>query len=727
MSAGGRVDLTVFTPAARQAFQHAVHEAHLLHSGYLGVEHLFLGVLAAGGSAMRRVFEEAGLDPERLERVIRGWLRTDPQRRAEGEFPITPRLERVQGAALLQAAQHGSDHLGPVDLMAAIVAEARAATTRILVSLRGDQLRGLRAGLRELQLANSGEESQQDLPSLTRFGIDLSEEAALRDSPVLGREAVLAAVMARIESGDRPVILGEPGVGKGALIRGLARALREPGGPERLRKLRLIEISQESLRFGLRRGPSAPDQVAELLAEAEQDERVLLFLRDIDLLLEDREDGVDRPLRDAITRGSLRCIASATLGGWSRLESQEPAVSSRLVEVEAAEPSASVALRILHLVRGEQEDFHRVVILEEAVRAALVLARRFLPERRLPGKAIEVLEQACAQPVLAGLAPREDGAPATPQGPASPREIGTAQVAEAVSRASGVPVARILARPVEVVEGLEAELEAAVVGQADARAKAVEAVRQGRHTEFGPRISLLLLGPAGVGKYELARCLANRLYGHPQRILRLDMEEYAGSESLLELTGDPAARGFGREGLLVGRLRRAPWSMLYLDHVDRADSGFLEVLAAALESGTLAAANGHRAQMEHATLILASHEEEAEVVESLPASLRRQLDATLRFHPLGEEELHEVGGRRLRRLQAELRDRGVELNWHPAVLEFLVGAGADRAHGARTLLRAVDRHFTRPVRRLLHEDPAPRGLRAELRQGQVVFLADDPL
>jgi len=727
---GGRVDLTVFTPAARQAFHQGVREARLLRSGYLGVEHLFLGALATGGPELRQAFERAGLDPERIERVIRGWLRTDPQRRTEAEIVLTPRLERVQGGALLLAARSGRDHLGPADLVAAVLDEPRAATTRILRSLREHDFEDLRRQVVELLSRFPGEDSEHDPDPLLRFGFDLSEEAALRPTPVIGREELLASVIVRLESGDAPVIVGERGVGRGALVRGLAETMRARGGLERLRKLRLVELGPDSLRLGLLSGRSASDQVERLLELAWQDPKVLLFLRDLDHLLEDDEDGLDAPVRAAITRGRIRCVASTTPGGWSWLESHEPAVAGRLVAVEAAEPPAGVVLRILNQVAQGQSSFHGVRILEEGVRAALVLSARFLPDRRLPGKAIELLDQACAQPVLAGLAPRQDfaqaeAAPARPSGAAldPAREIGAQEIAAAVARASGVPAARVLAGPKEVVDGLDQALAAEVVGQEEALGRVSRAVRSARFSDFGPRVSLLLLGPAGVGKFHLARTLAEHLYGLRQRVLRLDMEEYRDPGCLAELTGDPAARGFGREGVLVGWLRRAPWSLVYLDHAELADPGFLQVLARGLEEGFLLSAAGHRAEMEHATLVLASHQPDQEVREALPEPLWTQLDATARFAALSPSDLCEILERRLQLTASELESRGIGLVVEAEVKQSLLDAGADTAHGARPLLRALDRRVLRPLRHQLETDASPRLLRAVLRHGEVEFLS----
>ncbi|MBC8327946.1 MAG: ATP-dependent Clp protease ATP-binding subunit [Planctomycetes bacterium] len=720
---GGRVDLTVFAPAARQAFHQAVREARLLRSGYLGVEHLFLGTLLAGGHPLRLAFERAGLDPERLERVIRGWLRTDPQRPANSEFVVTPRLERVQGAALLAAARCGRDHLGPIELMVAILDEPRAATTRILRSLRARSFDGLRLEVGELLLRQVGEDTQHDPDPLLRFGFDLSEEAASRDVPVIGRETALAAIMVRLECGDCPVIVGEEGIGKGALVRGLAALMRAQGGLERLRSLRLVELCPDSLRLGLRTGPPAPEQVSRLLEEAWQDPRVVLFLRDLDHLLDDNEDGIDAPVRAAITRGKIRCVASTTPGGWSWLESQEPAVTARLVAVEAEEPPAGVALRILNQVGLEQGAFHGVKILEEAVRAALVLSARFLPDRRLPGKAIELLDQACAQPVLAGLAPRQDFHQAGEvESRQPPRQIGAGEIAAAVARASGIPAARVLAGPREVVAGLGEALSSAIVGQTAAVEQVVRAVQAGRITEYGPRVSLLLLGPSGVGKFGLARELAGHLYGLPQRVLRLDMEEYNGAESLAELTGDPGAHGFGREGVLVARLRRAPWSLIYLDHAERAAPAFLDVLATGLEEGHLDSPVGHRAAMEHATLVLASREPAEVLQEVLPPRLLAQLDATACFTALSPADLVVILERRLGRLISEMEEQGIVLKLDAQVHDLLLERGGSTTHGARTLLHTVDRLFLRPLRLSLGAESAPRHLEAVVRHGEIAFL-----
>lgn len=718
MILGGRVDLSSFSPAARQVFAAALHEAQRLGTGYVGVDHLFLALLAAGGGDLRAAFAAAGLDPERLVRVVGGWLRAERAPAGGGPPLFTPRLERVQAAAHLLAARRGRSALVPAELAEALLDDSRAATTRILAAYRPERLPALRQDLARIAEAARDDESSPDDP-LARFGT--TPAPAAEENAVLGRDELLGEILARLARGELPIWVGEEGVGRRALVQGLAAALGRPGAPARLHGRRLVEVGPDSLHRGLLAGVAPSAQVESLLARAAADERVLLFLRDLDRLLAASDLGVAAQFRAALLRGEPMAVASTTPGGWAALLGQEPRLARRLAPLAAEEPPARIVLQVLQRVARAQESFHRTRILPEALRAAVVLSARFLPERRLPGKAIEVLEQACAWPILAGLAPRQSG-PET--APATPRPVRAREVAEAVARASGVPIARVLAAPREVRAGLGEALRAALVAQAETVTAVEEALRPGLRLHRA-RAVLLLLGPPGVGKSELAVALAAHLYGSAQRVARFDLAEHRGDADLPELLGEARAHGLGREGALVACLRRAPWSLLYFDHVEAAAPRLLAALAEALAAGELHSAAGPRASLEHAVLAFASCEPEERVRAALPAALLARVDAAARFAPLGPAELRAVLARRLDATAAELWEQGASLRVDPEVLEHLLARGDDGGHGARPCLRAFHHLFLVPLRRESSRSEAPRPLLAVIRHGEIAFLRDE--
>jgi ATP-dependent Clp protease ATP-binding subunit ClpC len=554
-------------------------------------------------------------------------------------------------------------------------------------------------------------------PLLASIGRNLvALAAAQRIDPVFGRDKEIEQILDVLgrRRANNPLLVGPPGVGKTAIVEGLALAMVRPGTrtPGLEGKL-LIEVSAGSLVSGAGVRGAVADRVRRLRDEVARSEgRILLFLDEIHAIAgSEGLDDVAGELKSALARGELSCIGATTEAEYRKYIERDPALARRFTRVDVEEPDPESAIRILERIAPRYEIHHAVAYDPEAIRAAVELSVRFLPERYLPDKALATLDLAAARVARAGGS-----------------IVGVEAVARVISDEAHVPVERLLMRDADRLLALESYLEARVVGQREPIARIADALRKGAAGFRGKRPlgTFLLLGPTGVGKTETAKAIADLLFG-PQGMARFDMSEYSEPHAVARLLGAPPGYvGYEEGGQLTERVRRRPYQLVLLDEIEKAHPDVLLALLPLLDEGRLTDGRGRTVDFTNTVIVMTSNlgahaaaparaigfgAETGEVAaaaaeraiaaarKALPPELWNRIDEPLFFSPLSERAVRTIAGRMLDHV-AEIvhREHDVELTFDPSALDALIAAGGfDPALGARPMRRVVGRLVEAPL------------------------------
>jgi ATP-dependent Clp protease ATP-binding subunit ClpC len=561
-------------------------------------------------------------------------------------------------------------------------------------------------------------------PKLNRYGRDLTEDArAGRLDPVIGRDDEVAQVLEVLarRSKNNPVLLGDPGVGKTAIVEGIANRLVADDGsvPESLRGRRIVSLDLAGMVAGTQYRGQFEQRLTDVIDEVlAADRDVILFLDELHQVIgagsaQGAPMDAATMLKPALARGGLQVIGATTLDEYRRYIERDAALERRFAPITVAEPSVADTVSILLGLRGHYADHHRVTITDEACVAAAELSDRYLTDRFLPDKAIDLVDRASARVRMR-----------SPE--AAQPDVDADAVAEVVAAATGIPVARLTELDRKRLLDLEDALRARVVGQDDAVEAVADAVRAGRAglTHPGrPVGSFLFVGPTGVGKTELAQALAEALFGASDRLVRLDMGEYSERHSVSRLVGAPPGYvGHDDPGQLTEAVRRTPYTVLLLDEIEKAHPEVVNILLGVLDAGRLTDARGRMVNFANTVIIMTSnlgaHELLAaaaagrtvdEVREPLLSQVRlhfrpeflNRLDEIVLFAALGPEQIRAVTRLMLAQTTDRLAAQGVTLVVDDAGVDWLAARGYQPEYGARPLRRAIGRELERRLSRML--------------------------
>lgn len=618
---------------------------------------------------------------------------------------------------------------------------------------------------REPEHAGSPAEDQE--PSeriLDRLGRDLTALArAGKLDPLIGRREELRRLGRILLQRRKPsaILVGDPGVGKTCLVEGLAQQIVAEDGPVRFRSARVVELAIGDLVAGTKYRGEMEERVQRLIQELQEEDDLILFLDELHLVMglgrtENSNVDVANLLKPILARGGVRLIGATTPEEYERHVARDRAFARRFEVVWIEEPSREETMLILARLRGEFEEHHQVTIEDSAFEASVDLSRRYLPERRLPDKALDLIDQACARSVLGTFRSSAE----------APRnlKIGRDQIADVVAERCRVPRDRLLADDAARLDGLGAALRERVIGQEsviEALVGALRSARAGLHSPDRPLASFLFVGPSGVGKTELAKALAEYLFDDDQLLLRIDMSEMMERHSVSKLIGAPPGYvGHGEEGQLTGPIRRTPYAVVLLDEVEKAHPQILDVLLQLLDEGRVTDALGRPASYREAIVIMSSNlgagpeaqargglgfggpgaaafgggiQERSAMREALEEQLRPELlnriDRVLEFAPLDLATLEAVVQREVELLQKRLGTR-VVVEVNDEARRALAERGYDPRYGARELRREVEVTLSQPLAEALisGELPAKSIARLVVEEGELVltFPASSP-
>lgn len=703
-----------YTQKAAAVLARARQEAEALGHSFTGTEHLILAMLADGSNVGAAILRTHRVTLTRFRQGVLDELgRSAPSQL--GEDSATPALIRIRQAAERAA---GEQPVSSEGLLCAVLGDPQCGASVLLRGM-GISLNSLRCACVQEQQDMPGSPAfdRRACPALAKYARHLTDPlTAERFDPLIGRERELGRLMQILlrRSKNNPVLTGAAGVGKTAIVEGLAARILRGTVPPALTGKAILSLDLTALLAGARYRGDFEERLKACIDEAAGDSSLLLFIDELHMIAGTgaAEGAVDAAniLKPQLARGTLRIIGATTADEYRRRIEPDAALARRFQPVAVAEPDAEEAAVMLNGLRRHYEAYHHVAISQEAIRAAVTLSVRYLHDRALPDKALDLLDEACAAKRLAAGA---EDAPA----------VGRTDIAEAAAQKTGIPAETLTASEAQRLLHLEDALKRRVIGQDAAISAAADAIRRSRsglRRRGRPVGAFLFLGATGIGKTELARCIADELYAGS--CIRTDMSEYMEKHAAARLIGAPPGyAGYGESMTLAERVRRAPYSLLLFDEIEKAHPDVLSLLLQILEDGRLTDGSGITADFSECMVILTSNigaellqtcaigfadpadtepQQQARLLSELRRTMKpellNRLDAAIVFRKLDHGDLS-----RIARLQlSDLADRaaacGTALTWTPEAEAFLA-AQADTAHGGARAVRTALTQYAEPL------------------------------
>ncbi|MEU6023703.1 ATP-dependent Clp protease ATP-binding subunit [Micromonospora sp. NPDC047134] len=802
-----RVDITrLMTADAREMLADAARRAAQRKSNDLDTDHLLWAALQR--EPLQDLVRRAGADPDTLINALGGRGDGAPRGEVPHNLSLTPAAKR----ALLDAHQlsraMGANYIGPEHILMALPLNPESPAGRMLAAGR-IQPESLQAANAERgPMANP--RPDRGTPTLDQYGQDLTELARNDQiDPVIGRTAEIeqAVEILSRRTKNNPVLIGEAGVGKTAIVEGLAERICDGDVPQTLLGKRVIQLDLAGLVAGTRYRGDFEERLKKVIDEIRAHrEELIIFLDEIHTLVgaggAGSEGGMDASnmLKPALARGELRVIGATTLDEHRRSIEKDAALARRFQPVFVPEPSVEDTVAILRGLRDRYEAHHQVRFTDEALVAAAELSDRYITDRYLPDKAIDLIDQAGARVRLRTRTPAADVRDLEQQleevrrdkeqavadeqyerasalrdrvaeleeqvgrargedgGANQVPEVGSEEIAEVVSRATGIPVSQLTEEERDRLLRLEGHLHQRVIGQDDAVNAVAEAVRRSRTGLADPNRpmgSFLFLGPTGVGKTELARALAEALFGEADRMVRVDMSEFQERHTVSRLVGAPPGYvGYEEAGQLTEAVRRRPYAVVLLDEIEKAHPDVFNILLQVLDDGRLTDSQGRTVNFKNTVLIMTSNlgselitgtqrsvgfgagapgesQENDELRERLMRRLKEnfrpeflnRIDEVIIFRRLEAEQLRQITGLMLEETRRRLHAQDIEVDFTTAGVDWLAEHGYQPEFGARPLRRVIQREVDNQLSRMLLEQQVSPGQRVivDAREGHLDF------
>ncbi|MFF3784548.1 ATP-dependent Clp protease ATP-binding subunit [Streptomyces sp. NPDC001933] len=766
----------LLTESARELIGRATTRATEDGSRDLDTEHLLWA--ATQVDPARTLLEQAGADPDELAKRIAEVLPGESAT-PSAEPSLTPSAKRVLLQAYERSQAAGVSYIGPEHILGALLDTQESGAARMLGAYGTDTGRLRREAENAARAEGTPAGGTSDTPTLDQYGRDLTEEAkAGKLDPVVGRAEEIeqtVEVLSR-RSKNNPVLIGEPGVGKTAIVEGIAQRIVAGDVPRTLKDKRVIALDLSGLVAGSQYRGQFEERLKNVIEEVSAAaDSTILFIDELHTVVGAGASGegamdAGNMLKPALARGELHVVGATTIDEYRKHIEKDAALERRFQPVMVPEPTVEETIQILEGLRDSYEAHHQVRFADEALVAAAELSDRYISDRFLPDKAIDLMDQAGArvrlrslgrstevvsrEDRLAKLKREKDEAVASEDfekasglktqiaeteaelaGIEERREgvmdVTTADIADVVSRRTGIPVAQLTASEKEKLLKLEDALHSRVVGQDEAVTAIAQAVRRNRAGMGDPDRpvgSFLFLGPTGVGKTELAKALAELLFGDEHRMVRFDMSEFQEKHTVSRLVGAPPGYvGHEEAGQLTEKVRRQPYSVLLFDEVEKAHPDVFNTLLQVLDDGRLTDAQGRTVDFRHTVVIMTSNigaqrilahkGDVSEIRDDLMGDLRghfppeflNRVDETIIFHGLDKDDLGLIVDLMLDGSKRRVRAQGMELEITEAAKKLLVAHGHQPEFGARPLRRTIQTELDNRIASLLLSDEAEPG------------------
>ena len=791
-----------FTERAQKVLVLAQEEARRFNHSFVGTEHLLLGLVREGEGIAAKALLSLGVELNSVRLQVERMIgKGDAVLPAQG-VNYTPRAKKVIELAIEEGQALGHNYVGTEHLLLGLLREGEGIAAQVLTNMGVDLLKARKSVLALLgepdrsAAAESGRSSAAT-PTLDQFGRDLTKMAREgKLDPVIGRSTEIERVIQVLSrrTKNNPCLIGEPGVGKTAIAEGLAQHIVEGKVPETLKDKRVVALELAAVVAGTKYRGEFEERLRKLMDELRQAGNVIVFIDELHTIIGAgaAEGAIDAAniLKPALARGELQTIGATTLDEYRKHIERDPALERRFQPITVGEPTKEESLEILKGLRDRYEAHHRVKITDEALSAAVNLSDRYITDRFLPDKAIDLVDEAAsrvrmkahtAPPNLKERQEQLDTLRQEKEAAVKSQEFELAaqlrdkeqqlkkelqdlkkeweqqqltdthsvteeDIAQIVASWSGIPVQQLAQEETERLLKMESILHQRLIGQeeaVEAVSRAIRRARAGLKDPKRPIGSFIFLGPTGVGKTELARALAESLFGDEDAMIRLDMSEYMEKHTTARLVGSPPGYvGYEEGGQLTEKVRRKPYSVVLFDEIEKAHPEVFNVLLQVLEDGRLTDGKGRTVDFRNTVLIMTSNVGASELKKQASLGFRpddrnktyedlknkvldelkrvfrpeflNRVDETIVFHPLEEEHLSKIVTLMLEELKRRLAGFGIGLEVAEEAKLLLAKEGYDPTYGARPLRRVIQRR--------LEDEISERMLQGEFSQDDTIFV-----
>ena len=774
-----------FTNRAKKSIEIADDISLELGHNYIGTEHMLYGLIKEGEGIASKVLTNKGITEEKVEKKIEEMLGKGKE--IKQSLGFTPRAKRVLENAFLEARKIGYNFIGTEHLLLAILKEKDCIATRIITDLNVEISKIYN------EIANVINEDDEKItykektktginnstPTLNQFGEDITTKAEEgKFDNVVEREKEIERIIQILSrrTKNNPCLIGEPGVGKTAVVEGLAEKIASGDVPETLKEKRIFSMDISGMVAGAKYRGDFEERIKKALAEVKKVENIILFIDEVHTIVGAgaAEGAIDASniLKPLLARGDIQLIGATTIDEYRKYIEKDTALERRFSIVDIEEPTQKQTIEILKGIRDKYEAHHNVKITDEAINSAVALSSRYITDRFLPDKAIDLIDEASSQVRMkiynepdeikllqekidiiskekeeavynqefekaAQIRDKENELKEQLENSVNKWrkkkttdiiEITEENIAEIISKWTGIPAQKLTQDDNEKLKHLEEKLHERIIGQDEAVTSVAKAIRRGRVGLKDPKRpigSFLFLGPTGVGKTELSKALTQILFEDENAIIRLDMSEYMEQHSVSKLIGSPPGYvGFDNGGQLTEKIRRKPYSVILFDEIEKSHPDVMNILLQILEDGQLTDSQGRKVDFKNTVIIMTSNigarhiiekktlgfgenqnnneqkeyeEIKKEVIQELKKELRpefiNRIDEIIVFHKLNTEDLKQITKIMLKQIEKRLKEKKYYIEIDESVIDLIVKNGADKTLGARPLRRAIQNNI----------------------------------
>ena len=759
-----------FTNKAKKVIEIANDISIELGHNYIGTEHILYGLVKEGEGIAAKVLNNKGITDEKVRVKIEELLGVG--REIKETLGFTPRTKRVLENAFLEAKRIGYNYIGTEHLLLAILKEEDCVAVRVIVELNVEVPKIYSEIAKVINEEESDQEIKRDINKvrgsysattvLNQFGEDITVQAEDgKFDNIIGREDEIERIIQILSrrTKNNPCLIGEPGVGKTAIVEGLAERIVSGEVPENLKDKRIVSIDISGMVAGAKYRGDFEERIKKVLNEVKKVGDVILFIDEIHTIVGAgaAEGAIDAAniLKPLLARGEIQLIGATTIEEYRKYIEKDSALERRFSPVDVGEPTEAETIEIIKGIRDRYEAHHNVKITDEAINSAVTLSVRYITDRFLPDKAIDLIDEAASQVRInlftepdtikvmeekidvimnekeeaiynqdferaANLRDKEKEAREELNMEMNKwkkiknkdiTEIGEENIAEIISKWTGIPIQKLTEDENQKLKHLEEMLQKRVVGQNEAVEAVAKAIRRGRVGLKDPKRpigSFLFLGPTGVGKTELSKALAEILFDNENSMIRLDMSEYMEAHSVSKLIGSPPGYiGYDGGGQLTEKVRRKPYSVILFDEIEKAHPDVMNLLLQILEDGRLTDSQGREVNFKNTIIIMTSNlgseyildnKDNANelVMQELRSTFKpefiNRIDEIIIFNSLTKDVVYDILNKIIKDIEYRLRDKNIKINVTDKAKEFIVNASYDEKYGARPIKRYVQRN-----------------------------------
>ena len=778
-----------FTERARKVVVRAQDEARFLKQNYIGTEHLLLGLIDEKEGIAAKVLVALNIPLDDIRAAVRDSV-TEGSSESYEHIPFTPRAKKVLELSLREALQMGHNYIGTEHILLGLLREGEGVAARVLNSF-GINLEISKEKIREMlnkypyytqdDSYNADKTQKRNLKMLNQYGRDLTQLAKEgKLDPVIGRKKEIERVMQILSrrTKNNPILIGESGVGKTAIVEGLAQFIIAKEVPLNLRGKKIFTLDLGALVAGSRYRGDFEERLKKVLQEVKEDGEIMIFIDEVHTLVGAgaAEGAIDAAsiLKPMLSRGEIQTIGATTINEYRKYVEKDKALERRFQPIYVEEPNEYETIEILTGLKDKYEAFHGIIITEDAIKSAVKLSNRYITDRFLPDKAIDLIDEAASRvrlrtltnpPDLKELEKNIEKVISNKEeaiksqdfekaaqfrdkekqlikekiefeenwgriGKGTKEKVDENEIAEVLSNWTGIPVYKLTETESTKLLKMEDELHKRVVGQDEAIKTVSKAIRRSRSGLKDPKRpigSFIFLGPSGVGKTELAKTIAEFLFGKEDALIQIDMSEYMEKHSVSKLIGSPPGYvGYDEGGQLTEKIKRRPYSVILLDEIEKAHHDVFNILLQIFEDGHLTDSQGRRVDFKNTVLIMTSNLGAREIHKNNPMGFRKaededlsygdiknkvmselkkafrpeflnRLDEVIVFHKLTKPEIYQIIDLMIYRIQQQLELQGITIDLKEDAKELLMKKGYDSSMGARPMRRSIQSFIEDPI------------------------------